>query len=51
MSGLSQADLPQNTALPRIDLDSETFEGRIDGDLIEAEPVMELPMARRYFLF
>jgi urease subunit alpha len=51
VSRLSKADLPNNTALPRIDVDSETFQVRIDGDLIEAEPVSELPMARRYFLF
>ena len=51
VSRLSKADLPQNTALPRIDVDSETFEVRIDGELIEPEPATELPMARRYFLF
>ncbi len=53
VSRLSKADLPQNTALPRIDVDTETFDVRIDGDLIEhhADPVTELPMARRYFLF
>jgi urease subunit alpha len=51
VSRLSKADLPNNTALPRIDVDSETFQVRIDGDLIEAEPVSRLPMARRYFLF
>jgi urease subunit alpha len=51
VSRLSKADLPNNTALPRIDVDSESFDVRIDGDLIEAEPVHELPMTRRYFLF
>jgi urease subunit alpha len=51
VSRLSKADLPNNTALPHIDVDSETFQVRIGGDLIEAEPVSELPMARRYFLF
>jgi urease subunit alpha len=51
VSRLSKADLPQNTALPRIDVDTETFAVRIDGELIEPEPVTELPMARRYFLF
>ena len=38
-------------ALPRIEVDSETFEVRIDGELIEPQPVAELPMAQRYFLF
>ncbi|SDI85277.1 urease subunit alpha [Frankineae bacterium MT45] len=51
ISGRSKADMPQNTALPRIDVDSETFEVRIDGELIEPQPAAELPMAQRYFLF
>ena len=51
VSGLSKADLPENTALPRIEVDSESFEVRVDGDLIEPAPPAELPMAQRYSLF
>jgi urease subunit alpha len=51
ISRLSKADLPRNDALPRIDVDSETFAVRIDGELIEEAPPSELPMAQRYFLF
>jgi urease subunit alpha len=51
VSRLSKAELPENTALPRIDVDSETFAVRIDGELITPEPVASLPMAQRYFLF
>jgi urease subunit alpha len=51
VSGLSKADLPENTALPRIEVDSESFEVRVDGELIEPRPVTELPMAQRYSLF
>jgi urease subunit alpha len=51
VSGLSKASLPENDALPRIDVDSETFAVRVDGELIEPEPATELPMAQRYFLF
>ncbi len=51
VSGLSKASLPENGALPRIDVDSETFAVHVDGDLIEPEPAAELPMAQRYFLF
>jgi urease subunit alpha len=29
----------------------DTFEVRIDGDLIEPAPAASLPMAQRYFLF
>jgi len=51
VSRLSKADLPENDALPTIDVDSETFAVRVDGELIEPAPVTELPMAQRYFLF
>jgi urease subunit alpha len=51
VSRLSKADLPLNDALPHIDVDSETFAVRIDGQLIEPQPAPVLPMAQRYFLF
>jgi urease subunit alpha len=51
VSGLSKADLPENDARPSIDVDSETFAVRIDGELIEPQPAGDLPMAQRYFLF
>ncbi|HSV67170.1 MAG TPA: urease subunit alpha [Mycobacteriales bacterium] len=46
-----KTDLPENTALPRIEVEPDTFTVRIDGDVIEPEPATELPMAQRYFLF
>ena len=51
VSLLSKASLPENDALPSIDVDSETFAVRVDGELIEPWPAQELPMAQRYFLF
>ena len=48
---LGKSDLPLNDALPRIEVDPNTFAVTIDGDLITPEPVTELPMAQRYFLF
>jgi urease subunit alpha len=48
---LTKADLPENDALPRIEVDPDTFAVRIDGDLVEEQPVAVLPMAQRYFLF
>ncbi|MFI0354753.1 urease subunit alpha [Actinomadura sp. 9N407] len=48
---LSKSDMPLNGALPRIEVDPDTFTVRIDGDEIEPAPVAELPMAQRYFLF
>ena len=49
--GCRKADLPENGALPRIEVDSETFAVHVDGELIEPQPVSELPMTQRYFLF
>jgi urease subunit alpha len=51
VSQLSKADLPLNDALPGIDVDPETFTVRIDGEIVEPAPAVELPMAQRYFLF
>ena len=49
--GRGKADLPENTAMPRIEVDPDTYAVRVDGELIEHEPATELPMAQRYFLF
>jgi urease subunit alpha len=49
--GLSKSDLPLNDALPMIDVNPDTFEVRIDGEPADHEPVSELPMTQRYFLY
>ena len=46
-----KADMPLNDALPRIEVDPDTFTVRIDGDVWQEQPATELPMAQRYFLF
>jgi urease subunit alpha len=51
IGGLTKADLPNNAALPAIEVDPNTFEVRIDGEVVEQAPASELPMAQRYFLF
>jgi urease subunit alpha len=48
---VGKADMPLNDALPRIEVSPDTFEVRVDGEVIEPDPVVELPMAQRYFLF
>jgi urease subunit alpha len=45
-----KADLPQNDALPRIEVEPDTFTVRIDGVVVEEDPVAVLPMAQRYFI-
>jgi urease subunit alpha len=48
---LRKTDMPLNDALPRIEVDPETFTVRIDGAVVEPHPAQELPMTQRYFLF
>ena len=40
-----------NSYQPTIDVDSQTYEVRADGQLLVCEPATELPLAQRYFLF
>ncbi len=48
---IGKRDMKGNDALPRIDVDPETYEVRADGELLTCEPASVLPMAQRYFLF
>jgi urease subunit alpha len=49
--GLTKRDMVHNDALPRIEVDPETYQVRADGELLTCEPARILPMAQRYFLF
>ncbi|WP_447972571.1 urease subunit alpha [Nitrospira sp. Kam-Ns4a] len=49
--GIGKRDLKLNDALPRIEVDPETYEVRADGVRLVCEPMARLPMAQRYFLF
>src|SRR5690242_338012 len=48
---VGKADLPENGAMPSIEVEPDTFTVRIDGAVVDPDPVTELPMAQRYFLF
>jgi urease subunit alpha len=48
---IGKRDMVHNAALPRIEVDPETYEVRADGELLRCEPARVLPMAQRYFLF
>ena len=48
--GKGKADLPENDALPHIEVEPDTFTVRVDGVVVEGEPVAVLPMAQRYFM-
>ena len=46
-----KADMLHNGLMPTIEVDSQTYEVRADGELLVCEPASVLPMAQRYFLF
>jgi urease subunit alpha len=48
---IAKRDMVLNNATPRLEVDPETYEVRADGELLTCEPVSELPLAQRYFLF
>jgi urease subunit alpha len=48
---LSKKDLVLNDALPKVEVNPETYEVRADGELLTSEPADVLPLAQRYFLF
>ncbi|CAH6794655.1 Urease subunit alpha [Vibrio chagasii] len=48
---ISKADMKLNDWMPKIEVDSQTYQVRADGELLTCEPAEELPMAQRYFLF
>jgi urease subunit alpha len=48
---ISKLNMINNDALPRVEVDPETYEVRADGALLTCEPASILPMAQRYFLF
>ncbi len=48
---ISKKDLIHNNATPQIDVNPENYEVRVDGEHITCEPMKELPLTQRYFLF
>jgi urease subunit alpha len=48
---ISKKSLIHNSATPQIDVNPENYEVKVDGIHITCEPLKELPLAQRYFLF
>lgn len=44
-------DMVLNSYQPTIEVDSQTYQVRADGELLTCEPAEVLPLAQRYFLF
>lgn len=51
MRHLRKQDMIHNGYAPVMEVDSETYEVRANGELLVCEPANVLPMAQRYFLF
>ncbi len=47
---LTKAHMVRNATLPRIEVNPETFEVRVDGELAFAPPAERLPLTQRYFV-
>jgi urease subunit alpha len=48
---LGKRDMVHNDALPKIEVNADTYEVRADGERLSSEPADVLPLAQRYFLF
>jgi urease subunit alpha len=48
---LKKTNMIHNDLLPDIRVDPETYEVRVNGEVLTSEPALELPLAQRYFLF
>jgi len=48
---VSKASMIHNSFTPKVDVDPETYEVRVNGDIVTCEPAKVLPMAQRYFLY
>ena len=48
---IGKKDMKLNDALPKMEVDPETYQVTADGELLTCQPVDTVPMAQRYFLF
>ena len=48
--GIGKTAMRNNSALPKMEVDPQTYEVFADGELLSCEPAEVLPMAQRYFL-
>ncbi|MBA8842760.1 urease alpha subunit [Ochrobactrum intermedium] len=48
---IRKKDMIHNGLTPKLEVDPQNYQVRVDGELITCEPADVLPMAQRYFLF
>ena len=46
-----KTDMKWNAALPKIEVDPETYQVRADGEILRCEPARRLPLSRLYTMF
>ncbi|KAJ3703679.1 hypothetical protein LUZ61_007384 [Rhynchospora tenuis] len=49
--GLTKLNMKLNDALPKIEVDPESYTVTADGEVLKCEPVLSVPLSRNYFLF
>jgi urease subunit alpha len=47
---IGKGSMRNNSSLPNVEVDPQTYEVFADGELLTCEPAEVLPMAQRYFL-
>lgn len=48
---VTKSSMVLNDYMPKIEVDSQTYQVRADGELLVCEPAQSLPLAQKYFLF
>lgn len=48
---IGKKDMIHNDVIAKLEVDSETYTVKVDGERIHCEPMEELPLAQRYFMF
>jgi urease subunit alpha len=48
---IGKADMIHNAATPKIEVNAQTYEVKVDGKAITCEPIDVVPMAQKYFMF
>ncbi|WP_338469742.1 urease subunit alpha [Niallia sp. XMNu-256] len=48
---LTKKDMKLNSETPELTVDPQTYEVRVNGEIITCDPVDKVPMGQRYFLF
>ena len=48
---MKKEDLKLNNAMPKVEVDHNTFEVKVNGENIKCEPAQKLPLTQLYNLF